>query len=43
MDAGQPFPLSVLFDLLQVDGKERILPVIRQHEKAMQEGGKNPE
>lgn len=27
--AGQPFPLSVLFELLQVDGKEKVLPVIR--------------
>lgn len=28
--AGQQFPLSLLFDLLVVDGKERILPVIQQ-------------
>lgn len=31
--AGQYFPLSVLFDLLHVDGKERILPVLRQNEQ----------
>ena len=31
--AGQFFPLSVLFELLQVDGKERILPVLRQLEQ----------
>lgn len=30
--AGQIFPLSVLFEMLQVDGKERILPVLRQVE-----------
>jgi len=30
--AGQSFPLSVLFELLQVDGKERILPVLRENE-----------
>lgn len=28
--AGQIFPLSVLFELLQVDGKDKILPVLRQ-------------
>lgn len=28
--AGQQFPLSLLFDLLVVDGKERILPVLQQ-------------
>ena len=28
--AGQQFPLSLLFDLLTVDGKERILPVLQQ-------------
>lgn len=30
--AGQAFPLSVLFDLLAVDGKERILPVLKELE-----------
>jgi len=30
--AGQYFPLSALFELLQVDGKERILPVLRENE-----------
>lgn len=30
--AGQAFPLSMLFELLQVDGKERVLPVIRANE-----------
>lgn len=28
--AGQQFPLSLLFDLLVVDGKDRILPVLQQ-------------
>lgn len=31
-EAGQPIPLSALFELLQADGKERILPVLRQIE-----------
>ena len=31
-EAGQYFPLSTLFELLQVEGKERILPVLREHE-----------
>lgn len=35
--AGQFFPLSVLFELLHVDGKERILPVLRQNEAYMQQ------
>lgn len=35
--AGQLFPLSVLFELLHVDGKERILPVLRQNEQAQQQ------
>jgi FtsZ-binding cell division protein ZapB len=38
--AGTPFPLSVLFKLMHVDGKERILPEIQQFEmlqKQMQE------
>ena len=30
--AGQHFPLSTLFELLQVEGKERILPVLRDNE-----------
>lgn len=30
--AGAPFPLSVLFRMLHVDGKERILPEIQKHE-----------
>lgn len=30
--AGQNFPLSVLFELLHVDGKERILPVLKQND-----------
>lgn len=32
-EAGQYFPLSVLFDILHVDGKERILPVLRENEQ----------
>lgn len=38
--AGAPFPLSVLFRLLHVDGKERILPEIQaveQYQQQMQE------
>lgn len=35
--AGQFFPLSVLFELLHVDGKERILPVLKQNEKFQQQ------
>ena len=35
--AGQYFPLSVLFELLHVDGKERILPVLRQNETTQQQ------
>ena len=31
-EAGQYFPLSTLFELLQVEGKERILPVLRENE-----------
>lgn len=34
---GQLFPLSVLLELLQVDGKERILPVVRQSETFAQQ------
>jgi cell division protein FtsB len=30
--AGQVFPLTALFQLLNVDGKERILPVLEQVE-----------
>ena len=33
--AGQAFPLSMLFELLQVDGKERVLPVIRANEATL--------
>ncbi|MBR5547850.1 MAG: hypothetical protein IKU70_12860 [Clostridia bacterium] len=32
-EAGQYFPLSTLFELLQVEGKERILPVLRENER----------
>lgn len=35
--AGAPFPLSVLFRLLHVDGKERILPEIQQFETFQQQ------
>ena len=35
--AGAPFPLSVLFRLLHVDGKERILPEIEQYEMFQQQ------
>lgn len=35
--AGQIFPLSVLFELLQVDGKDRILPVLRATETLTQQ------
>ena len=35
--AGAPFPLSVLFRLLHVDGKERILPEIQQFENFAQQ------
>ena len=31
--AGQHFPLSTLFELLQVEGKERLLPVLRENEQ----------
>ncbi len=31
--AGQPLRLSALFELMQVDGKERILPLLRQAER----------
>ncbi len=30
--AGQHFPLSTLFELLQVEGKEKLLPVLRENE-----------
>ncbi|MBR6568846.1 MAG: hypothetical protein IKK75_00150 [Clostridia bacterium] len=30
--AGQHFPLSTLFELLQVEGKERLMPVLRENE-----------
>ena len=35
--AGAPFPLSVLFRLLHVDGKERILPEIQAYEQYAQQ------
>lgn len=35
--AGQVFPLSVLFELLQVDGKDKILPVLRQTDAITQQ------
>ena len=35
--AGQNFPLSVLFRLLNVDGKEKILPVLEQNEVIQQQ------
>jgi hypothetical protein len=35
--AGDPFPLSVLFKMLHVDGKERILPEIIQFETLQQQ------
>lgn len=35
--AGQIFPLSVLFELLQVDGKDKILPVLRQSDALTQQ------
>ena len=38
--AGQQFPLSMLFELLQVDGKDRIMPVLQsldQTQAAMQQ------
>lgn len=34
--SGQYFPLSTLFELLHVDGKDRILPVLRQNEAQQQ-------
>jgi len=35
--AQQTFPLSVLFELLNVDGKDRVLPVLRQVDAATQQ------
>lgn len=35
--AGQIFPLSALFEILQVDGKEKILPVLRSTETYTQQ------
>ena len=35
--AGQMFPLHVLFELLQVDGKEKILPVLRASDAITQQ------
>lgn len=34
---GQPFPLSILFSLLTVDGKDRILPVLQSLDAQMQQ------
>jgi hypothetical protein len=34
---GAPFPLHVLFELLQVDGKDRIMPVLRQVDQVQQQ------
>lgn len=34
--AGQNFPLSELFELMQVDGKDRILPKLREMDAQMQ-------
>ena len=36
-EAGQVFPLSALFELLHVDGKERILPLLRQYDEAQKQ------
>ena len=35
--AGASFPLSVLFELLHVDGKEKILPILKQSETMYQQ------
>lgn len=35
--SGQPFPLSILFSLLTVDGKDRILPVLQSLDAQMQQ------
>lgn len=38
--AGQNFPLSVLFEMLNVDGKEKLMPVLQQldqHQQMMQQ------
>ena len=35
--ASETFPLSVLFELLNVDGKDRVLPVLRQVDAATQQ------
>lgn len=34
---GAPFPLWVLFELLQVDGKDRIMPILRQVDQVQQQ------
>lgn len=36
-EGGQVFPLTALFQLLQVDGKERIIPVLREVEATTQQ------
>lgn len=35
--AGAPFPLSALFEMLHVDGKERVLPVLKDIEMQQQQ------
>lgn len=37
MQGGNPFPLHVLFELLHVDGKERILPVLKEYDLIRQQ------
>jgi len=37
MQGGAQFPLYVLFELLHVDGKERILPVLKEHDQIYQQ------
>ena len=36
-EAGQVFPLSALFELLHVDGKERILPLLKQYDEVQKQ------
>jgi len=36
-EAGQIFPLSALFELMHVDGKDRILPLLRQYDEAQKQ------
>jgi hypothetical protein len=35
--AGQDFPLTLLFELLNVDGKDKIMPVLRQVDQRTQQ------